>query len=126
MLVLWIPQGCGAGQETQEGGAGAVPWLLGVRPWGPGLRPLQMSFWVELPGPLSESDSIGSAEPLVPPSQVPLSQPPEEELERLTKKLVHDMNHPPTGEYFGERADRRWEERGTGDWRVRRTASPPS
>ncbi|XP_006155744.1 thyroid receptor-interacting protein 6 isoform X2 [Tupaia chinensis] len=34
-------------------------------------------------------------------SQVPLSQPPEEELERLTRKLVHDMNHPPSGEYFG-------------------------
>ncbi|GAB1290322.1 Thyroid receptor-interacting protein 6 [Apodemus speciosus] len=33
--------------------------------------------------------------------QGPLSQPPEEELERLTKKLVHDMSHPPTGEYFG-------------------------
>lgn len=33
--------------------------------------------------------------------QGPLSQPPEEELERLTKKLVHDMNHPPSGEYFG-------------------------
>ncbi|XP_008067373.1 thyroid receptor-interacting protein 6 isoform X2 [Carlito syrichta] len=33
--------------------------------------------------------------------QVPLNQPPEEELERLTKKLVHDMNHPPSGEYFG-------------------------
>lgn len=31
-----------------------------------------------------------------------MSQPPEEELERLTKKLVHDMNHPPSGEYFGE------------------------
>ncbi|OBS82226.1 hypothetical protein A6R68_23775 [Neotoma lepida] len=29
------------------------------------------------------------------------SQPPEEELERLTKKLVHDMSHPPSGEYFG-------------------------
>ncbi|KAG3259880.1 thyroid hormone receptor interactor 6, transcript variant X2 [Ictidomys tridecemlineatus] len=33
--------------------------------------------------------------------QVPLSQPPEEELERLTKKMVHDMSHPPSGEYFG-------------------------
>lgn len=42
------------------------------------------------------------AEPLILTSQVPLSQPPEEELERLTKKLVHDMNHPPSGEYFGE------------------------
>ena len=44
----------------------------------------------------------GSAEPLILTSQVPLSQPPEEELERLTKKLVHDMSHPPSGEYFGE------------------------
>ncbi|XP_074839177.1 thyroid receptor-interacting protein 6-like isoform X2 [Carettochelys insculpta] len=26
---------------------------------------------------------------------------PEEELDRLTQKLVHDMNHPPAGEYFG-------------------------
>ena len=44
----------------------------------------------------------GRAKPLSLTSQVPLSQPPEEELERLTKKLVHDMNHPPSGEYFGE------------------------
>lgn len=44
----------------------------------------------------------GSVEPLILTSQVPLSQPPEEELERLTKKLVHDMSHPPSGEYFGE------------------------
>lgn len=29
------------------------------------------------------------------------SSRPEEELDRLTKKLVHDMNHPPAGEYFG-------------------------
>lgn len=43
----------------------------------------------------------GRAKPLILTSQVPLSQPPEEELERLTKKLVHDMNHPPSGEYFG-------------------------
>lgn len=35
-------------------------------------------------------------------SQVSLSHPPEEELERLTKKLVYDMSHPPNGEYFGE------------------------
>lgn len=26
---------------------------------------------------------------------------PEEELERLTKKLVYDMNHPPSEDYFG-------------------------
>uniref|UniRef100_H3CA38 LIM zinc-binding domain-containing protein n=1 Tax=Tetraodon nigroviridis TaxID=99883 RepID=H3CA38_TETNG len=34
-------------------------------------------------------------------SQVPLSNKPEEELERLTKKLVYDMNHPPSEDYFG-------------------------
>uniref|UniRef100_A0A6I8PK04 Thyroid hormone receptor interactor 6 n=1 Tax=Ornithorhynchus anatinus TaxID=9258 RepID=A0A6I8PK04_ORNAN len=34
--------------------------------------------------------------------KAPPSRPPEEEVERLTKKLVHDMNHPPpSGEYFG-------------------------
>nr|XP_060635838.1 thyroid receptor-interacting protein 6 isoform X1 [Anolis sagrei ordinatus]XP_060635839.1 thyroid receptor-interacting protein 6 isoform X1 [Anolis sagrei ordinatus] len=32
--------------------------------------------------------------------QAPPSRP-EEELDRLTKKLVYDMNHPPSGEYFG-------------------------
>lgn len=26
---------------------------------------------------------------------------PEEELDRLTKKLVYDMNHPPADDYFG-------------------------
>lgn len=26
---------------------------------------------------------------------------PEEELDRLTKKLVYDMNHPPAEDYFG-------------------------
>lgn len=26
---------------------------------------------------------------------------PEEELDRLTKKLVYDMNHPPVEDYFG-------------------------
>lgn len=48
------------------------------------------------------SENTGS--PAMPPFslQGPTSQPPEEELERLTKKLVHDMSHPPSGEYFGE------------------------
>ncbi|XP_027700043.1 thyroid receptor-interacting protein 6 isoform X1 [Vombatus ursinus] len=35
------------------------------------------------------------------PKAAPSRAPPEEELDRLTKKLVHDMNHPPSGEYFG-------------------------
>ncbi|XP_066537228.1 thyroid receptor-interacting protein 6 isoform X2 [Hoplias malabaricus] len=34
------------------------------------------------------------------PSKGPVPRP-EEELDRLTKKLVYDMNHPPTEEYFG-------------------------
>lgn len=46
--------------------------------------------------------------------QVPLSQPPEEELERLTKKMVHDMSHPPSGEYFGELALGNGEEEAAG------------
>lgn len=32
---------------------------------------------------------------------------PEEELERLTKKLVYDMNHPPSEDYFGTVASHR-------------------
>ncbi|KAF0871631.1 TRIP6 protein, partial [Crocuta crocuta] len=70
--------------------------------WGAGYRSHRE------PGPGSKEEAVGGgrgsggrAESLIPSSQVPLSQPPEEELERLTKKLVHDMNHPPTGEYFG-------------------------
>lgn len=46
--------------EIQEGGGSCTLAPRGAPP-GPGLRPLQMSFWVELPGPLSESDSIGSS-----------------------------------------------------------------
>lgn len=53
-------------------------------------------------GILTASTARGRAEPLILIFQVSLSQPPEEELERLTKKLVHDMSHPPSGEYFGE------------------------
>ncbi|XP_076871219.1 lipoma-preferred partner isoform X2 [Brachyhypopomus gauderio] len=38
------------------------------------------------------------------PSHKGLGQPtarPDEELDRLTKKMLYDMNHPPTEEYFG-------------------------
>ncbi|XP_053715345.1 thyroid receptor-interacting protein 6 [Synchiropus splendidus] len=34
-------------------------------------------------------------------SKVAASTKPEEELDRLTKKLVYDMNHPPAEDYFG-------------------------
>uniref|UniRef100_A0A4W5MWE2 Zyxin n=1 Tax=Hucho hucho TaxID=62062 RepID=A0A4W5MWE2_9TELE len=35
------------------------------------------------------------------PSKGSAAPRPEEELDQLTKKLVYDMNHPPTEEYFG-------------------------
>ncbi|CAL1593259.1 unnamed protein product [Knipowitschia caucasica] len=39
--------------------------------------------------------------PMVPPKGgVPVSHP-EDELERLTKKMLYDMDHPPSEEYFG-------------------------
>lgn len=69
-------------------------------------------------GSLTAHGARGRAESLIPSSQVPLSQPPEEELERLTKKLVHDMNHPPTGEYFGELT---WGGKGAGESEGQRT-----
>lgn len=31
---------------------------------------------------------------------------PEDELERLTKKMLFDMDNPPSEEYFGERSAR--------------------
>lgn len=73
------------------------------------------------------------AEPLILTSQVPLSQPPEEELERLTKKLVYDMSHPPNGEYFGELSQGGWKGweagvRGTVDlasWPMQVDSVPP-
>lgn len=38
----------------------------------------------------------------VPPSNA--SGRPEDELERLTKKMLYDMDNPPSEEYFGESA----------------------
>ncbi|XP_059549592.1 thyroid receptor-interacting protein 6 isoform X1 [Myotis daubentonii] len=69
--------------------------------WGAGYRSHRE------PGLGSKEEVAGSSSPLGGGRgsgyghQGPLSQPPEEELERLTKKLVHDMSHPPNGEYFG-------------------------
>ncbi|CAL8252420.1 unnamed protein product [Merluccius merluccius] len=41
------------------------------------------------------------AEPMGPPKGVSAGGRPEDELERLTKKMLFDMEHPPTEEYFG-------------------------
>ncbi|KAJ3585743.1 hypothetical protein NHX12_014462, partial [Muraenolepis orangiensis] len=43
----------------------------------------------------------GSQAPAYPTSKGAPTPRPEEELDRLTKKLVYDMNHPPVEEYFG-------------------------
>ncbi|KAJ3599573.1 hypothetical protein NHX12_033532, partial [Muraenolepis orangiensis] len=40
-------------------------------------------------------------EPMGPPKGVPAGGRPEDELDRLTKKMLMDMEHPPTEEYFG-------------------------
>ncbi|XP_056156317.1 thyroid receptor-interacting protein 6 isoform X1 [Lampris incognitus] len=51
-----------------------------------------------------ENNQAGSATaqgPIYQPSKGAATPRPEEELDRLTKKLVYDMNHPPTEEYFG-------------------------
>ncbi|XP_072497465.1 thyroid receptor-interacting protein 6 isoform X3 [Notamacropus eugenii] len=54
------------------------------------------------PTPASYTTASTPVGPAFPVQQAaPSRAPPEEELERLTKKLVHDMNHPPSGEYFG-------------------------
>lgn len=88
--VLDLHPGCQRGSPSLWAGTcslisfrGRTAWS----PWGPSVTAL---------------GARGRAKPLILTSQVPPSQPPEEELERLTKKLVHDMNHPPSGEYFGE------------------------
>ncbi|XP_074081476.1 thyroid receptor-interacting protein 6 isoform X3 [Macrotis lagotis] len=53
------------------------------------------------PTPASYTTASTPVGPAFPVQAAPNRAPPEEELERLTKKLVHDMNHPPSGEYFG-------------------------
>ncbi|XP_026170695.1 thyroid receptor-interacting protein 6 isoform X2 [Mastacembelus armatus] len=49
-----------------------------------------------------ENNPIGSAQsPAYQSSKGVVTTRPEEELDRLTKKLVYDMNHPPAEDYFG-------------------------
>ncbi|KAK1153608.1 thyroid receptor-interacting protein 6-like [Acipenser oxyrinchus oxyrinchus] len=66
----------------------------------PGPRPYQPSAG----GPKRGQEAVPpAATPQTagyPRNQVPVNRP-EDELDRLTKKLVYDMNHPPTDQYFG-------------------------
>ncbi|KAK6477989.1 thyroid receptor-interacting protein 6-like [Huso huso] len=66
----------------------------------PGPRPYQPSA----AGPKRSQEAVPpAAAPQIagyPRNQGPVNRP-EDELDRLTKKLVYDMNHPPTDQYFG-------------------------
>ncbi|KAI5128002.1 Serrate Rna Effector Molecule [Manis pentadactyla] len=93
-------RGCGPPRRGASQASGPLPGPHFPLPgradvWGAGYRSHRE------PGPVSKEEAAGGGRRGGYGPQVPLSQPPEEELERLTKKLVHDMNHPPSGEYFG-------------------------
>ncbi|XP_067380389.1 thyroid receptor-interacting protein 6 isoform X2 [Channa argus] len=67
---------------------------------GPGGRISQ--FPVSKRGMENNPTGSGAAQnPTYQSSKVAATTRPEEELDRLTKKLVYDMNHPPTEDYFG-------------------------
>ncbi|XP_042542561.1 thyroid receptor-interacting protein 6 isoform X2 [Dipodomys spectabilis] len=85
------------------GSHGAPQRLQGLPPDRGCLRPGSLDAEIDsLTCMLAELDGGRShVPPRRPDRQGPLSQPPEEELERLTKKLMQDMSHPPSGEYFG-------------------------
>uniref|UniRef100_A0A8C8S600 LIM zinc-binding domain-containing protein n=1 Tax=Pelusios castaneus TaxID=367368 RepID=A0A8C8S600_9SAUR len=104
-----------AGYASEPGPRGAEGWYL--EPGGYGRRPGEGECYggggLAKPGeaamgPYQASTGTPGKEEMakVPPGgggyqhQVPPIRP-EEELDRLTKKLVYDMNHPPAGEYFG-------------------------
>ncbi|XP_015450108.1 thyroid receptor-interacting protein 6 isoform X2 [Pteropus alecto] len=98
-------RGCGPPRQgaSQASGplSGPLPLPGRGEVWGAGYRSHRE------PGPGGKVETAGVSSPAGGGRgggygpQVPLSQPPEEELERLTKKLVYDMSHPPNGEYFG-------------------------
>uniref|UniRef100_A0A2K6KCF6 Thyroid hormone receptor interactor 6 n=1 Tax=Rhinopithecus bieti TaxID=61621 RepID=A0A2K6KCF6_RHIBE len=100
-------RGCGPPRRGASQASGPLPGPHFPLPgrgevWGPGYRTQRE------PGPGAKEEAAGVSGPAGGGRggehglQVPLSQPPEDELDRLTKKLVHDMNHPPSGEYFGQ------------------------
>ncbi|KAK2117235.1 Thyroid receptor-interacting protein 6, partial [Saguinus oedipus] len=99
-------RGCGPPRRGNSQASGPLPGPHFPLPgrgevWGPGYRSQRE------PGPGAKEEAAGVSGPAGGARggehgpQVSLSQPPEDELDRLTKKLVHDMNHPPSGEYFG-------------------------
>uniref|UniRef100_A0A2K5V9D4 Thyroid hormone receptor interactor 6 n=1 Tax=Macaca fascicularis TaxID=9541 RepID=A0A2K5V9D4_MACFA len=103
MLAFYRPGGVAGAAGGPPGSPGPHFPLPGRgEVWGPGYRSQRE------PGPGAKEEAAGVSGPAgggrggEHGPQVHLSQPPEDELDRLTKKLVHDMNHPPSGEYFGQ------------------------
>uniref|UniRef100_A0AAZ3RMY0 LIM zinc-binding domain-containing protein n=1 Tax=Oncorhynchus tshawytscha TaxID=74940 RepID=A0AAZ3RMY0_ONCTS len=91
------------GFVPQPGGYGGEPGGYGGEPgntWRPQpsytAAPTQQGFPQPVPKKTYITDPPAS---LVPPA--PSGARPEEELERLTKKMLYDMDNPPTEEYFG-------------------------
>ncbi|XP_042327180.1 thyroid receptor-interacting protein 6 isoform X2 [Sceloporus undulatus] len=96
----WYPEPPSYGRRLGEGefyhGLGGHPRMGAPQP-GP--------YQTGLGKPVKEELAVASQMPssgggMRYQHQVPPSRP-EEELDRLTKKLVYDMNNPPSGEYFG-------------------------
>ncbi|XP_059549593.1 thyroid receptor-interacting protein 6 isoform X2 [Myotis daubentonii] len=97
-----VPGGLEDRGPAWVGCRGAPPRSQGLPPDRGRLHPGSLDAEIDsLTNMLAELDGGRGHAPRRPDRQGPLSQPPEEELERLTKKLVHDMSHPPNGEYFG-------------------------
>lgn len=83
--------------QTQE-----VQSDMGYKGSGSGPRGRVSQFPVSKRGMDNSPTGSGAAQsPAYQSSKVAATTRPEEELDRLTKKLVYDMNHPPTEDYFG-------------------------
>ncbi|XP_039193860.1 thyroid receptor-interacting protein 6 isoform X1 [Crotalus tigris] len=94
----WYPEPPSYGQRPGEGEFYAGPAGQGRLevPGGQFQSGLVKAGKEELTAPLVPASSGGLRFPHQPPSRRP-----EEELDRLTKKLIYDLKHPPTAEYFG-------------------------
>ncbi|XP_028992438.1 thyroid receptor-interacting protein 6 isoform X3 [Betta splendens] len=92
---VWYPPHPSSQAQEMHSGAGYKG-----SPSGSGGRVSQVP--VSRRGMENNQAGLGSAQsPVYQPSKGAASTRPEEELDRLTKKLVYDMNHPPTEDYFG-------------------------
>lgn len=85
----WYPSHQAQEMHSEAGFKGSSPGSGGRVNSGP-MSKRGMESSQPAQGPVYQSSKQGT-----------VSSRPEEELERLTKKLVYDMNHPPAEDYFG-------------------------